>query len=244
MNIPELVDYHCHVDLYPDYVNQFARCQEQRKITLAVTTTPRAWRRNVELARNAPLIRVALGLHPQLVAEFPNDLSTFREHLPEARFVGEVGIDKSPRFYQSYDQQKETFDEVLALCSKAGGKILSVHSVWATRDVLDSITSILPADKGRVVLHWFAGTFAEVGRAIELGCYFSINAEMLKKQKQRALVERIPLDRILTETDGPFTGLQPGEVTKCTEELGILHRINPIEVNRRVLENVRILESF
>jgi len=54
-------------------------------------------------------------------------------------------------------------------------------------------------------LHWFTGSKAEAQRALELGCYFSINAAMLESERHASMTAVIPLDRLLTETDGPFT---------------------------------------
>jgi TatD DNase family protein len=75
--------------------------------------------------------------------------------------------------------------------------------------VLDVIERHLPRNRGVAVLHWFTGTKAEARRAAALGCYFSINAEMMYSGRGRALVAELPMDRLLTETDGPFT-LHPG----------------------------------
>ena len=100
--LPKLVDYHCHLDLYPDFAEQFLECSRQRIATLAVTTTPAAWPRNRELAASLPYVRVALGLHPQLVSQRANELSLFEKYLTETKFVGEVGLDARPQHYSSY----------------------------------------------------------------------------------------------------------------------------------------------
>src|SRR5689334_3659542 len=159
--IPRFVDYHCHLDLYPDYEAQFANCSEQMVATLAVTTTPRAWPKNRELSEKSAFVRVGLGLHPQLVADRSVEFRLFEKHFSESRFIGEVGLDASPPYYGSYPEQKEIFERVLRLCAEHGNKILSVHSVRATRDVLTFIEKLLPAERSRVVLHWFGGTKVE-----------------------------------------------------------------------------------
>lgn len=176
-----LVDFHCHLDLYPDLAAAMAECERLGIYTLTVTTTPKAWPRNQELAAGNHHVRVALGLHPQLVAARLNELALWEEYLPQARYVGEVGLDAGPRFYRSLGQQKLVFERVLKLCAKAGGKILTVHSVRTVSAVLDMIETNLPPMRGRAVLHWFTGSRAEARRAVELGCYFSINGEMLNK---------------------------------------------------------------
>ena len=214
---PQLVDYHCHLDLYPDYEKKFSECASAKVATLAVTTTPKAWARNKELAGRCLRVRPALGLHPQLVGERAGELKLFEDLLPEARFIGEVGLDAGPRYYGSFPEQKRVFQHILQLCATAGDKILSVHSVRATREVLNCIELFSARSRSQAVLHWFTGSPADVKRAVDLGCYFSVNEQMLSKPSSYRVIEQIPANRILTETDGPFMQIQgrpaqPGEV--------------------------------
>jgi TatD related DNase len=138
------VDFHCHLDLYPDHKAAIARAEAAGIYTLTVTTTPKAWPLNLELTRNTRHVRAALGLHPQLAVERASELSLWERHLPEARYVGEVGLDAGPRFYKSLNVQKRVFRTVLERCAEAGGKILTVHSVRSTAAVLDMVEAHLP----------------------------------------------------------------------------------------------------
>jgi len=61
---------------------------------------------------------------------------------------------------------------------------------------------------GTSILHWFTGTKKELNRAIDLGCMFSIGPVMTKSKKGKGLIDSIPKDKILLETDGPFTRLK------------------------------------
>jgi hypothetical protein len=65
-----------------------------------------------------------------------------------------------PRFYRSLDTQKEVFERILRACARAGGKILTIHSVRAAAVVLDMLEAHLPAPRGKAVLHWFTGTMS------------------------------------------------------------------------------------
>ena len=96
---------------------------------------------------------------------------------------------------------------MLERCAEAGDKIVTVHSVRTVVTVLDMVETHLPRGRGQVVLHWFTGSRSEAKRATELGCFFSVNATMMDSERGRALVASMPLDRVLTETDGPFTQL-------------------------------------
>lgn len=202
---PRYVDFHCHLDLYPDLGTAIAEAVKERIFSLAVTTTPKAWPRNHSLTKNTRYVRAALGLHPQLVAERMHELPLWEHYLPETRYVGEVGLDAGPRFFRSFEAQKQVFARILTRCAEAGGKILTVHSVRATRDTLDLIEKHLPPGRGAVVLHWFTGSLSEARRAVELGCYFSVNAQMMRDDRRSNLVRSLPSERLLTETDGPFT---------------------------------------
>lgn len=241
-----LVDFHCHLDLYPDHQIAVLEAESAGVFTLAVTTTPRAWARNHELAQRTRHVRAALGLHPQLVAERANELDLWDRYLSETRYVGEVGLDAGPRFYKSFDLQKQVFQHVLQRCADVGDKVITVHSIRAAKAVLDHIEAHLPSTRGKVVLHWFTGTRSEAKRALDLGCYFSINAAMLDNERHAAMVAVIPLHRLLTETDGPFTKTgerptKPADVSLVVEGLGRLHDLPGAEVALTVRENLRSL---
>jgi TatD DNase family protein len=239
-----LVDFHCHLDLYPDLVAAVDACERGGVFTLAVTTTPRAWSRNREVTRRTKYVRAGLGLHPQLVGERAAELSMWKELLTQARYVGEVGLDAGPRFYRHWDEQKRVFDDILEACAAAGEKILSIHSVRAGKAVLDALEARLPAGRGRAVLHWFTGSASEARRAVELGCFFSLNAEMLATGKHSAWIAALPRDRLLTETDGPFTVVdgrpsEPRDVARCVALLSSTLGISDAECRALVRANLR-----
>lgn len=199
------VDFHCHLDLFPEPAAAITAAEAARVYTLTVTTTPKAWPRNRELTAHTRYVRAALGLHPQLVTDRASELPLWERYLNETRYVGEVGLDAGPRFYKSLEAQKQVFRTVLQRCAEAGGKILTVHSVRSAPTVLDMVEACLPASRGTVVLHWFTGSRSDARRAVSLGCYFSVNAEMTRSDRMRAVVADLPIDRLLTETDAPFT---------------------------------------
>lgn len=248
MSYTGLVDFHCHLDLYPDHAESVAECERAGIFTLAVTTTPRAWPRNNELASATRHVRAALGLHPQLVADCADEISIWEQYLPQARYIGEVGLDAGPRFYASFDRQKVIFEHVLRSCSRTGGKILTVHSVRSATTVLDMIEAHLSPARGRVVMHWFTGSKTDALRAVDLGCYFSINAEMLGQKRHRSLVAELPLDRLLTETDGPFTktGARPSrpvDIAAVVDALARVRSIQPLALANIIRDNLWRLVS-
>ena len=240
------VDFHCHLDLYPDHADAIAKAEAARIYTLTVTTTPLAWPRNHELTQRTRYVRAALGLHPQLVAERAGELPLWERYLSETRYIGEVGLDAGPRYYKSLDAQKAVFRRILECCAVAGGKILTIHSVRSTAAVLDMLEAHLPRDRGTAVLHWFTGTRSEAKRAADLGCYFSVNAEMTRSARGRKLTAELPLSRLLTETDGPFTSVdgRPSEPSDMSATIAAIAQVRNVpfdDIAIAVLSNLRSL---
>lgn len=238
------VDFHCHLDLYPDFVAAVQEAERAQVYTLSVTTTPKAWPRNREVTQSTRYVRAALGLHPQLVHERGDEIGLWDEYLGETRYVGEVGIDASPRYYHSLGLQKEVFEHVLQECALRGKKILSVHSVRSAKVVLDLIETHCPPSKGTIILHWFSGSLSEARRAGELGCYFSINSQMLSNERGRRLVASLDGDRILTETDGPFTRVNdraacPFDIGQTVQAISEVRRCSPQGIKDDITQNLK-----
>ena len=207
-----------------------------------------SWLRNHELASKTHFVRPALGLHPQLVAQRANEIQLWETYLSQTRYIGEVGLDAGQKFYKSFDLQKKIFARILYLCGQAGNKILTIHSVRASTMVLDMIEKYMPPDHGHIV-YWFTGSKSDARRAVDLGCYFSINAEMLRKENHRDMVSTLPLNRILTETDGPFCQhngqpIHPTDVSSVINLIAPIINMEPHDVTRIVLENLTQLEKI
>jgi TatD DNase family protein len=243
-----VIDYHCHLDLYPDPETAISECERMGIYTLSVTTTPKAWPRNHEWISKTHFVRAALGIHPQLVATRANEITIWETYLSQTRYVGEVGLDGGPRFYQSLDLQKSVFQKILTLSDKAGGKILSVHSARTTTLVLDMIEKYMRPGRCQVVLHWFTGTKSEASRAIDLGCYFSINAEMFAKKQHHSTIESLPLNRLLTETDGPFCKInnrpvRPADASRVVELIAEELGLTPDVIANNIYSNLMTIET-
>lgn len=239
-----MIDFHCHLDLYPDPAATVRSCIDRGHYVLSVTTTPKAWRVTSRLAQRAPRIRTALGLHPQLAHERHGELALFEAFLPETRYVGEVGLDGSTELKPHQAVQRRCFNRILKACAKVGGRVLSVHSRRAAADVLDVFCRT--PDAGTMILHWFSGTRGELKRAIEMGCWFSVGPAMVRTQRGRDLLALMPRDRVLTETDGPFAidpaaPLQPGEVADAVRACGDVWGVHPEEAQTLIMSNLRCL---
>jgi TatD DNase family protein len=181
-----MIDLHTHLDLYPNALNILAQVNSVNRFTLSVTTSPRAWIATTKVFSGHENIKVALGLHPEIVNEKLNELEILLKLIHQANFIGEIGIDGSTRYVKSLTKQEMIFDSTIKECQEVGGRIISIHYRNAASKVL-SILRKYP-DCGKPILHWFSGSLAELKTAIEMKCYFSVNPLMMKSNKGRGLI--------------------------------------------------------
>lgn len=245
-----MIDFHAHLDLYPDPKLIVKEIVERGIYVLSVTTTPSAWKGTSALATAMPgsRIRTALGLHPQIAHERVGELPLFDLNLHETMYVGEIGLDGAPEFKQHWKTQLAVFDHILNACSLVGGRVMSIHSRRAAPAVLDRLAACPGA--GTPILHWFSGGKRDLQLAIALGCWFSVGPSMLVSEKARALVRDMPRDRVLTETDGPFAQIggvsaKPWDVSLATAQLADLWGgITQEETEQQLSSNLRRLAAL
>lgn len=235
-------DFHCHVDLYPDPTRVIAACERKGIVTLAVTTTPKAWLQNRRWTRGSRYVFPALGLHPELVGERHHEIALLEEHMKESRLIGEIGLDGSRQYQKSWQAQVEVFTRALAAAQHLGGRVLSIHSRRAESKVVESLKEYTTADRVLPILHWFSGSITVGHKAASIGCYFSINQHMLEHERGRRFVKSLPEDRLLTETDAPFTSMgdrksEPADVIMTTERLAVARGVSVADLKRILRSN-------
>lgn len=242
-----MIDFHCHIDLYPDPPAVITEASRLGVYVLAVTTTPASWPGARDLVGDARRIRLAVGIHPELAHTSHADVDRLASLLPLTRYVGEVGLDGSPNLRPHAGAQRDVFVRVLRACAAAGGKILSIHSRRATEEVLDCLERC--PDAGTPVLHWFSGSRAQLRRAVGLGCWFSVGPAMAASAAGRELLLAMPRDRVLTESDGPFVEVSsrpstPADMGQVEALLASAWRdMSRESIRERMLSNLRGLVS-
>lgn len=235
----EFIDAHCHVDLY-ESPHAVAKTVHAKRIhTIAVTNAPFVFDFTRKLAEQSEYLHAAVGLHPELVGDHGDQVDLLRRLIPTCRFVGEVGLDYVTQDDELRKRQRSVFQQVLQECAAARGRILTIHARRASADVIDMVGNQFP---GTAILHWFSGTQKELRRAIDYGFYLSVNQAMLLSKSGQAVIDAIPDDRLLTETDGPFTkeGTKPATpecVINTCALLGRRWNKSPEDVARTIRGN-------
>ncbi len=194
------MDAHMHFDLYDDRNEILRYIMQKKSYIIAVTNLPQLFKKYKYQYVENKYFQLALGFHPELVHQYSNQQMLFKKLLNETRFIGEIGLDYTKKSKEDVTKQTEVFEKILEWCS-GNNKILSVHSRFASKKVVDMIDGF----DGTVILHWYSGGITDLRRAIAQGCYFSINHQMLQSANGKNIVGNIPVDRILIESDAPFT---------------------------------------
>lgn len=216
------MDFHCHIDLYPNPREVYRQAIERNEFTWLVTTSPRSFEATSKALSPSPKVLITPGMHPELAHLRVAELPLLLEQIAEVTAVGEVGLDGSARFKTHIATQRVVFEKVIERCAQLGGRVLSIHSRQAATQVLDVLEAT--PGYGIAVLHWYSGTTSELKRASALGCWFSVGPAMLASASGRKLAAFMPHDRVVSESDGPFgsmagQALMPWEARKVSTVL-------------------------
>jgi len=164
---------------------------------------------SLELADKYPFIYASVGVHPHdaksMTADTVSELGRLLSH-PKAMAVGEIGLDYhydfSPR-----DVQRMRFREQLELARRLDKPVI-IHEREALQDTLDIVR-----DFGDLtgVFHCFSGSRETAKTVLDMGWYLSFTGIVTFKNARRALevLEIMPADRIMLETDCPYMAPEP-----------------------------------
>jgi TatD DNase family protein len=210
-----LVDSHAHLemkDFDKDRDRVIARALEAgvSHIITVATTIPDV-RKALDIAQKNDSIYVAMGIHPHEVKDVTEeDFDRLRSLAGEKKVVafGEIGLD----FYRNHsprEVQLSRFRELLRL-----GRDLGLPIILHDRDAHEEILNTLRAEgngQWKGVFHCFSGGYEMAREIIRMGFFLSIPGTVTFKKStlQQEVVRRIPLEKILLETDCPYLAPEP-----------------------------------
>ncbi|WP_160692673.1 TatD family hydrolase [Clostridium sp. C2-6-12] len=196
------IDAHVHLDLYKKPYEIISSLEDGNIFSLFMTNLPTYFElaeKNMGIRKN---IRLSLGFHPGYIERknIEKELYLFKKNISKTSYIGEIGLDYSKVYIKNKELQLFVFREI-ANTLQNEKKIISVHSKKSESDVLDILKEFKIKN---VIFHWYSGNIGIMNNILNSGYYFSINYDMLMSKKGRSIVSKIPKDRVLTETDGPF----------------------------------------
>ena len=252
-----LIDSHAHLDMYDnerdldDVVNRALQGGVTHIIAVGIDVTSSF--RAAELAGRHECISATVGLHPhdaeKVNAEALEELKSLGGR-PEVVAWGEIGLD----FFRDYSPHKTQIEAFKLQLEMAD--YLDLPVIIHDREAHDEIFEILNKKGGRHcgVIHCFSGDYELAMAFIDMGYYISIPGTVTYKKASvvQDVAARIPLGRMLVETDAPFLAPVPRR-GKRNEPAYLAHTARKIaqlrgesfeEIARRTTENAKILFSL
>ncbi|HVO70109.1 MAG TPA: TatD family hydrolase [Aggregatilineaceae bacterium] len=257
-----LIDTHCHLDFdaYSGIRDEIVREAADSGVTRLIDpgTDLAHSRAAVELAQTYPGVFAAVGVHPTSTVGFSDaalDAICALATRPKVVAIGEIGLD-----YYWDDAAKEVqwtaLEAQLALAAKLELPVI-IHNREASEDILDVlgtwVTTLPTALKERPgVLHSFSAPQGIADRGLALGFRLGFTGPVTFKNADdlRRIAARVPVDRILVETDGPFLtphpyrGRRPNRpayVRFVAERIAALHNMPYDEFATQVTANAERL---
>jgi TatD DNase family protein len=256
MNAP-LIDTHCHLDFDSfdaDRDEVLARALAAGVMAIVVPALDLG---NLDavlaLADSHSAVFAAVGVHPNSTADWSDDwLDTLRAAArhPKVVAIGEIGLDyhwdKSPAAVQ-----RRALEGQLSLAAELDLPVI-IHNREATADVLDALgNSALTGRERAGVLHSFSADWAAAEIALGLGFHVGITGPVTfkKAEELQQIARRLPLDRLLIETDAPFLTPhphrgqrnEPGYVRYVAEAIAALRDVPPESIAQQTTTNAERL---
>lgn len=217
----KLIDTHIHLDFnaYDDDREAVLQRAQQQDVQwfLNPGTDIGTSQAAIRLAEKYESVFAGVAIHPNSTASWSPEILATIEHLaphPKVVAIGEIGLDyywdKSPK-----SVQQKAFEDQLALAARLEMPII-IHNREASEDVIAILRQWVPSIPARLkdrpgVFHSFSAPSEIADAALELGFYLGFTGPVTYKKADdlRAIAARVPLDRMLIETDGPFLTPHP-----------------------------------
>ena len=249
----QLIDTHCHLDLPEfdaDRDEVIARAREAglvNMVTIGIDPTTSA--NAVALAMKHPDIYATVGHHPHDASALTNKgLDRLKRLAQEPKVVGfgEIGLDffrdRSPR-----KVQRDCFDDLIRLGVELSLPLV-IHDRDAHIEVLEHLQAVGAALTGGII-HCYSGDYDLARKFLDLGFYISIPGTVTfpKADTVRDVAARVPLDRLLVETDAPFLAPvpkrgrrnEPALVKYTALEVARVRNMAPDDLARATTANAR-----
>lgn len=210
-----LVDSHCHLE-FPDFAEEVDEIVERAHsagvgLMVTISTKVSEIDKVLSVAERFPHVVCTVGVHPHEAESEKTSLAELKELAahPKVVGIGETGLD----FYYDHsprDLQEESFRMHIAAARELELPLI-VHARDADQRTAEVLEDEMSKGAFTGLMHCFSSGPELAARAMKLGFYISISGIITfkKADELRAIVEDVPLERLLVETDAPYLAPVP-----------------------------------
>lgn len=239
-----MIDTHCHVDMYSNPMEIVNESERLGIITIGMTNLPSHFKMGQPHLKGYKKTRLALGMHPLMAQNHLEEFPLFYECFNKTSYIGEVGLDFSREGIDTKNQQINSFKKILEAVGNKP-KILSIHSRKAEKEVLQLLKDYQIRN---AIFHWYSGGLKLIDQIVDSGYFLSVNPAMTRSESGKKIIQRIPKEFILTESDGPFIEInkrpaKPKDIETVLTYLATMFKCRSSEVNDLITKNFEKLIS-
>ena len=232
----QFIDTHIHLqdDKSNNATEIINRAKEEGAVKLlCVAALEEDWDKIETLSKQfSDIIVPAFGLHPWYTVSvkkgWQNRLIEKMQKFPYA-LIGECGLDG---FKPEIEKQKNLFAEQIKI-AKRFKRPLIIHAVKAV-SLMEDFWDDLPE---KFVIHGFNDKAEFLKRIIQKGGYIGIGSGLLKTPKAKEILNLIPQDKLLFETDAPYLAKHSWQIKEQARQIALLRQENAEELAKRVYQN-------
>lgn len=236
------IDVHSHLDFFYENIEKAINDINKNKIlTLAMSMDMKSYNQNKEYSKKSKYIKPCFGIHPWKAATFNYELQELIPYIEEAEIIGEIGLDYVwVEDISTYERQREVFYFILEESIRRN-KLINLHTKGAEEEIYNELKKY---NYNRAIIHWYSGDLDILDKYIELGCYFSISVDIGYSDLTYQVLDKIPLEKLLVETDGP-SALEwvngeygyPSYIKDVVKKISLYKNIAEEDLNKIIINN-------
>lgn len=238
-----LVDSHCH--LY-DMKKGYALPPDIFPVVAGYSHSSNVKAVKLRTEKGYPII---LGIAPQTaikkgIERLEEWVEFIRQNKPNG--IGEVGLDyKWAQTKEDVEHERSVFGRMISLAKEMNLPII-IHSRNNPNEndlPKDAVDDILPLVKGmRVLMHFYSGTAEQAESIVADGGYISMTH--MRSKERRKVINIVPLDRLLVESDCPYVGKSPESIREAVAYIAEVKGLDVDTVGRTTAENAARFFNF
>lgn len=209
------IDSHFHTNVYNRFENALKQAlailDEHKIMVVSSSTEPDSYKETLKIAKKSKYVLPCFGIHPQVAHEYLDKLDELNELFDQSIAFGEIGLDHSYLKDESQYPAQYTLLEHFFSKARDQDKLVVLHLDGAEERGFEMIKKF---SLTKVIVHGYKGSLETMKKLLDIGCYFSVGGNMILdtfRQEMteddwnlfQSIIEKIPSDRLLVETDGP-----------------------------------------